>query len=141
MQKRTRSPSDDRGELQFPASDSWQRFTERHPTLAAAYDALSEACREAGPLDERTVALVKLAISVGRHADRTVHSHAKKALRAGVEANELRHVARIALPTIGLPAALDALGWIDESIREAFDDLTESSPFSAAQTPGDQRRA
>jgi 4-carboxymuconolactone decarboxylase len=58
-------------------------------------------------------------VSVGRGASRTVHAHAKKALRAGADPQALRQVALIALPTIGLGAALDALRWIDESVREA----------------------
>ena len=97
---------------------SWQRFAEQHPEIVVAYDTLSDVCRTAGPLDAQTVAIVKLAVSVGCGSERTVHAHAKKALRAHVEADALRQVALIALPTIGLPAALDALRWIDESIRE-----------------------
>lgn len=97
---------------------SWQRLAREYPDVVAAYDTLSEACRQAGPLDESTVALVKLAVSVGCGAERTVHAHAKKAIRAGVDPESLRQVALIALPTVGLPAALDALRWVDESIRE-----------------------
>jgi len=97
---------------------SWQRLDREYPDVVAAYDVLSDACRHAGPLDEATVALVKLAVSVGRGAQRTVHSHAKKALRAGADPRALRQVALAALPTIGLPAALAALRWVDESITE-----------------------
>lgn len=102
-----------------PSPRSWQRFAQRYPAAAAAYDTLSEACCHAGPLDERTVALAKLAISVGSHIDRSVHMHTKKALRAGVLPDALAQVALIAIPTIGLARALDALRWIDESIEEA----------------------
>jgi alkylhydroperoxidase/carboxymuconolactone decarboxylase family protein YurZ len=98
---------------------SWQDLARRYPEVVAAYDDLSEACRQAGPLDEPTVAMVKLAVSIGRGAPRTVHAHAKKALRLGVDPDVLRQVALVALPTIGLPAALDALRWVDESITEA----------------------
>jgi AhpD family alkylhydroperoxidase len=97
---------------------SWRRFADRYPDLVAAYDALSDVCRSAGPLDRSTVALVKLAVSVGGGIERTVHAHPKKALRAGVDPEALRQVTLIALPTIGLPAALDALRWIDESLQE-----------------------
>jgi len=97
---------------------SWQRVAWKYPDVVAAYDTLSTVCRQAGPLDESTVALVKLAVSVGCGAERTVHSHAKKALRAGVDPEALRQIALVALPTIGLPSALDALRWIDESICE-----------------------
>lgn len=97
---------------------SWARLAEEFPAVVAAYDTLSDVCREAGPLDAATVALVKLAVSVGRGSQRTVHSHAKKALRAGADPDAMRQIALVSLPTIGLPAALDALRWIDESIRE-----------------------
>ena len=98
---------------------SWLRLAQEYPEVVAAYDTLSEVCRQAGPLDESTVALVKLAVSIGCGAERTVHSHSKKALRAGVDPEALRQVAFVALPTVGLPAALDALRWVDESISEA----------------------
>lgn len=100
------------------APRSWQRLSDGYPDVVAAYDVFSDVCRHAGPLDEPTVALVKLAVSVGCGAQRTVHSHAKKALRAGAEPQALRQVALVALPTIGLPATLDALRWVEESIAE-----------------------
>ena len=108
-------PAASRGDL----PRRWEQLAERYPCVVAAYDSLSEACRHAGPLDARTIALTKLAVSIGRGAGRTVHAHCKKALRAGVEPDALRQVALLALPTIGLPAALDALRWVEESIREA----------------------
>ena len=98
---------------------SWRRFADRYPIAAAAYDTLSDACCHSGPLDEQSVALAKLAVSVGGNIDRTVHMHAKKALRAGVPPDALVQVALIAMPTIGLARALDALRWIDEIILEA----------------------
>lgn len=97
---------------------SWARFEARYPSVADAYDKLSEICRSAGPLDDHAVAIAKLAVSVGAESNRTVHMHAKKALRAGVSPDALRQLALIALPTIGLPRALDALRWIEESIEE-----------------------
>ncbi len=98
---------------------TWARFSGEFPDVAAAYERLADASRNAGPLDEETVALVKVAVSVGRGAWRTVHAHAKKALKGGARPDALRQVALLALPTIGLPAALDALRWIDESVSES----------------------
>lgn len=97
---------------------SWTLFEADCPEVAAAYDALSAACLTSGPIDPATAALVKLAVSVGGRCERTVHAHAKKALRAGVDPASVRQVALLALPTIGLPAALDARRWIEESLQE-----------------------
>lgn len=107
----------------------WERLSARYPDVAAAYDALREACRR-GPLDDRLIALVKLAVSVGARAERTMHAHTRKALRQGVRPDELRHVALVALPTIGLPAALEALKRIDQSIAEATGDAGFGSPLA-----------
>lgn len=106
------------------APASWRRLAADHPALAEAYDRFSDECRRTGPLDTAAIALVKLSVSVGCGAARTVHSHTKKALRAGADRQALRQVAFIALPTIGLPAALDALRWIEESIDEAGGDIS-----------------
>jgi len=121
-QHRTASVIDERAEHEGRPPRSWHRFGDRYPSVVAAYDALSEVCREAGPLDAETVALVKLAVSIGRGSQRTVHAHAKKALRRGADPDALRQIALISLPTIGLPAALDALRWIDESVHETAGD-------------------
>ena len=115
--QRTKSTSRRRGRKAEPLRP-WQRFGARYPDVVMAYDQLREACAGAGPLDGATVALVKLATSIGLNSNRGVHAHARKALAAGVAPDALRQVALVALPTAGLPAALDALRWIDESIEE-----------------------
>lgn len=102
----------------------WQHVSARFPAVVDAYDRLRDACSAAGPLEASAIALVKLGVSIGAGADRTVHMHAKKALRAGASPDAIRQVALVALPTIGLPAALDALRWVDESIQETLADET-----------------
>lgn len=94
------------------------------PDAVRQYEAMAERTRSAGPLDAATVALVKVAVSIGLGSCRSVHAHARKALEAGVTADALRHVAIATLPTIGLPATLDALRWIDETIAEQGDAAT-----------------
>lgn len=96
----------------------WQRLVRDVPAVADAYTALRKACDDAGPLDARLAALIKVAVSVGAHDSSTTHIHVKKAIDAGVEPAALRHVALVALPTIGLPSGLDAAAWIDESLAE-----------------------
>lgn len=89
------------------------------PVVAERYRALADAAAEAGPLDARSVALAKFAVSVGRGSSRAVHAHARKALEVGVDRRELTHVVALSLPTIGLHAALDAWRWLEEIVTEA----------------------
>lgn len=96
----------------------FKKFTQDYPEVAAAYESLGDAVHKAGPLDERTRALIKLAISTGARLEGAVHSHTRKALEAGCSPEELRQVALLSLPTIGLPSMMAALSWIDDIIEE-----------------------
>ena len=78
---------------------------------------MGDAVHAAGPLDEKARALIKLAISTGARLEGAVHSHARKALSAGCTADEMRHVALLSLPTIGLPSMMAALSWIDDILN------------------------
>ncbi|HEX6962293.1 MAG TPA: carboxymuconolactone decarboxylase family protein, partial [Lacipirellula sp.] len=68
---------------------TYVKFKREQPKLVEAYEALGEACREAGPLDPRTVALVKLAIALGAGSEGGSHSAVRKAMQAGCTPQEL----------------------------------------------------
>ena len=92
-------------------------FVADHPTIAGAYEALGKAVRAAGPLTEREVALVKLAISVGARLEGGVHAHVRKALAAGIDRKAIEQVALLAIPTIGWPPAMAAYTWVEDKGR------------------------
>ncbi|MBI3736575.1 carboxymuconolactone decarboxylase family protein [Candidatus Sumerlaeota bacterium] len=94
----------------------FQRFTAKQPAIAKAYMALGEAVRTAGPLNEREVALVKLAISLGARLEGAAHAHARKAVAAGIQPDALRHVGLLTCPTLGFPQMMAGLGWIEDVI-------------------------
>lgn len=92
----------------------YTRFRTGYPAVAAAQDAVAEAVTTSGGLDERTLRLVKLAIAIGALAEGSVRSNARKALAAGATMEDVRQVALCAITTRGFPAAIAALGWIDD---------------------------
>lgn len=87
-----------------------------YPEVGKAYEAYGEAVGNAGPLDEKTRSLVKLAISIGARMDGAAKSHAHKALEAGATPEEIRHVVVLSAPTIGFPNMMAGLSSIDEII-------------------------
>ena len=95
----------------------FKKFTEDYPAVAKAYEKMGDAVHAAGPLDEKTRALIKLAISTGARLEGAVHSHTRKAIGVGCTADELKHVALLSLPTIGIPSMMAALSWIDDIIE------------------------
>src|ERR1700691_5497568 len=84
------------------------RFKQTYPAIGQAYEELSDAVADAGPLDAKTRALVKLAIAVGARMEGAVHSHVRKALDAGCTAEEIRHAMLQATTTIGFPNMMAA---------------------------------
>ncbi len=92
----------------------FKKFKDDFPQVAAAYETLGEAVHQAGPLDAKTRALVKLGISAGARLEGGFHSHVRKAIDAGVTKDEMVHAVLLALPTIGLPSMMAALSWIDD---------------------------
>ena len=87
-----------------------------HPDVWDAYNRLGEATEKAGPLDDRIIRLVKLALAIGAGRQGQVHSHARRALKLGVTPAELRQVALLAIPSLGWSAGVAALSWINDVV-------------------------
>jgi len=103
----------------MPEIPEWYTLVrKRSPKLVKAYEALGAACQEAGPLDGKTRALVKLAIAVGARLEGAVHSHARRAVEAGASPEECRHVVLLATTTIGFPSMMAALSWIEDQSKK-----------------------
>jgi len=94
-----------------------------NPGIAAAYDALGDACRKAGDLNQREQRLVKLGIAVGLSSEGGVRSHVRRGLGEGIAASDLLHAIAIAIPTAGYPASAAAYRWA----REVLDHQDASS--------------
>lgn len=90
------------------------KFKDDYPKVAEAYETMGDAVHNAGPLDDKTRALIKLAISTGARLEGAVHSHTRKALDVGISAEEIRQAILLALPTIGLPPTMAAMSWVDD---------------------------
>jgi alkylhydroperoxidase/carboxymuconolactone decarboxylase family protein YurZ len=90
----------------------------RYPRVWESYAALGESTSEAGPLDERTARLVKIALAAGAGLEGAVHSHVRRGLREGLRVDEIRHIALLAVPTMGLPSAVRTMTWMDDVLEK-----------------------
>jgi alkylhydroperoxidase/carboxymuconolactone decarboxylase family protein YurZ len=70
----------------------YELFKRIYPEIWQAYDRLGALSRAAGPLNEKSRALVKLAMAIGAGMEGAVHSHARRALADGVTPIEIRHI-------------------------------------------------
>ena len=97
----------------------YSEFRNAHPEVAAAYEALGEAARRAGPLSRAQAEIVKLAFAAGARMEGAVHSHTRRALEAGATREELRHVSLLAITTLGFPSAMAVRALIEDELKKA----------------------
>ena len=89
-------------------------FRQTHPEIWEAFNALADKCYTAGPLDEKTRRLVKVALSIAAGLEGGTQLAVRNAKHAGVTDEELQHVCVLAITTLGFPAAMRALSWVGD---------------------------
>lgn len=90
----------------------------RFKGFVKAVDNLGKVVSAAGPLDEKTSQLIQLAAAATVRSEGAVHSHTRRALKAGAKIEEIYHVIILLTSTIGFPAVSAALSWIDDVMRK-----------------------
>ncbi len=95
----------------------WYLYTkEKHENYIAAVEQLGEAVRREGPLDEKTSQLIQLAAAAAIRSEGSVHSHARRAVKAGASPDEVFHAVILLTSTIGFPGTSAALSWVHDAI-------------------------
>jgi alkylhydroperoxidase/carboxymuconolactone decarboxylase family protein YurZ len=89
-------------------------FARKYPEIWKTFERLASQCHESGPLNSKTRRLVKLGIAVGAALEGGVHAQVRNALAEGITAEEVRHVVLLGLTTVGFPACMAALTWVND---------------------------
>ena len=93
-------------------------FKKSYPEVWRAFTELGDQCHDAGPLDEKTRRLVKVALAVGAGLEGGTHSAVRKALEAGATVDEVRHVVVLGATTLGWPAMVRSWTWVQDVLDE-----------------------
>lgn len=96
----------------------YERLKQRHPDYVEAVEALGQAAKRAGPLNERDAHLVQLAAAAATRSEGAVHSHTRRALAAGASAGEIRHALLLLSNTIGFPNVVAAMSWAEDVLGD-----------------------
>jgi len=97
----------------------YQELTASFPKVLAAVEKLGETVRSAGPVDQKTGELIKLAAAAAAQSTGSVRSHARKALQAGAAREEVEHSLLLLISTIGFPQVAAALSWVKDILDDA----------------------
>jgi 4-carboxymuconolactone decarboxylase len=95
--------------MSHETSNNYLKLKERYAELIEAVEVMGNAARNAGPLDEKAVQLIKLGAAAAIGSKGALRSHALQALEAGATIIVLTS-------TIGFPTVAAALARIDEVV-------------------------
>jgi 4-carboxymuconolactone decarboxylase len=92
---------------QYPKA--FQQFRADYPGVLAAYEELGESAATAGPLDAKTLELIKLGMAAAGRSQSAVQSHTHRALEAGAKPAEVEHALVAGVNTLGFSTMMAAL--------------------------------
>ncbi len=88
--------------------ETLDHFKAQYPKCWNAYEQLRNACDTEGPLDRKTVELIKIGISTALEHDGGLVAHISQARKAGATDNEINHAILAAMGLAGFPTVLAA---------------------------------
>lgn len=97
--------------------ETYEAFIERYPKLKEAWEKIADAGKD-GPLDEKTIRLIKLGVAIGAMKEGAVHSSARKALAQNISQEEIEQAITLAAGTIGLPSTVAVYSWIRDVLEQ-----------------------
>jgi alkylhydroperoxidase/carboxymuconolactone decarboxylase family protein YurZ len=100
-----------------PIPGTYREFVRRFPALGRAHEGVARAVEEAGPLDAKTLALIKIGICVGAGLESALRSHARRAMQHGATIAEVEQAILLGMNTVGFPRTVAAWSWAQEQFK------------------------
>lgn len=97
------------------------QFISRYPALGKAHEQIAKAVDAAGPLDAKTLALIKIGICVGAGLESALRSHVRRALQNGATHAQVEQAILLGMNTVGFPRTVAAWSWAQEQFKRAAD--------------------
>lgn len=95
----------------------YQELSKLLPGVLSAVENLGSAVRAAGPIPEKTAELIQLAGAAAAQLEGSVHSHTRRALKAGAAPEEIYQTLVLLISTIGFPRVSAAIMWAQDIMK------------------------
>ena len=96
---------------------TFKSFIEKFPELGAAHESVAQAVDAAGPLDRKTLELIKIGISLGAGLESALRSHVRRATQAGATEAEITQAILLGMNTTGFPRTVAAWSWAQQQFE------------------------
>jgi alkylhydroperoxidase/carboxymuconolactone decarboxylase family protein YurZ len=96
---------------------TYLEFVQRFPSLGRAHESIAGAVESAGPLDAKSLALIKIGICLGAGLESALRSHVRRAMQHGATSVEIEQAILLGMNTVGFPRTVAAWSWAMEQFR------------------------
>ncbi|MCC6951545.1 MAG: carboxymuconolactone decarboxylase family protein [Phycisphaerales bacterium] len=96
---------------------TYKEFVRKFPALGQSHERIAKAVEDAGPLDAKTLALIKIGICVGAGLESALRSHVRRAMQHGATAVEIEQTILLGMNTVGFPRTVAAWAWANEQLE------------------------
>lgn len=96
---------------------TYKAFVGKYPALGRAHEGVAKAVDAAGPLDAKTLALIKIGICVGAGLESALRSHVRRAMQHGAGEAEVEQAILLGMNTVGFPRTVAAWSWAREQFE------------------------
>ncbi len=93
---------------------NYMALQKKFPELISVHEKTGRLAKKAGPLDEKTCHLIQLAACAALRSEGGVHSHARRAVKAGASKAEVYHAVALLINTLGFPTTAATFSWIND---------------------------
>ncbi len=93
---------------------TYKAFITKYPALGRSHEMVATAVEKAGPLDRKTLSLVKVGICVGAGLESALRSHVRRAMQHGASEVEIEQAILLGMNTVGFPSTVAAWCWAHE---------------------------
>ncbi|MBL9119144.1 MAG: carboxymuconolactone decarboxylase family protein [Phycisphaerae bacterium] len=98
--------------------NTFKTFIAKYPELGAAHEKVAGAVERAGPLDAKTLALVKIGIALGAGLESALRSHVRRAMQQGATIVEIEQAILLGMNTVGFPRTVAAWSWAHQQFAK-----------------------
>ncbi len=100
---------------------TYRDFVGKFPELGRAHELVARAADKAGPLDAKTLALIKIGVCLGAGLESALRSHVRRAMQHGATTAEVEQAILLGMNTVGFPRTVAAWSWAQEQFRRGVD--------------------
>lgn len=117
MAKKTTSKNPPKKPAKGGVPAMFKEFVTKYPALGRAHEQVAKTVDEAGPLDAKTLALIKVGICIGAGLESALRSHVRRALQHGAKPAEIEQAILLGMNTVGFPRTVAAWSWTQEQFK------------------------